>query len=83
MRGPGYVNLDASLFRDFRITERVKFQFRMEVFGVTNTPHFSNPGTTVTTASTFGVITSTFNPSGQMPGSGGERWYWFAGKVIF
>jgi hypothetical protein len=83
LRGPGYVNLDASLFRDFRITERVKFQFRMEVFGVTNTPHFSNPGTTVTNASTFGVITSTFNPSGQMPGSGGERWYWFAGKVIF
>ena len=83
MRGPGYVNLDASLFRDFKITERVRFQFRMEVFGVTNTPHFSNPGTTVTNATTLGVITSTFNPSGQMPGSGGERWYWFAGKVIF
>ncbi len=83
LRGPGYFNLDASIFRDFRITERVKFQFRMEVFGVTNTPHFSNPGTTVTTSSTFGVITSTFNPSGQMPGSGGERWFWFAGKVMF
>jgi len=83
MRGPGYFNLDASLFRDFRITERMKFQFRMEVFSVSNTPHFSNPGTTVTNASTFGVITSTFNPAGQMPGSGGERWFWFAGKFMF
>ncbi len=83
LRGPGYFNLDTSLFRNFKITERVTFQFRMEVFSVTNTPHFSNPGTTVTNASTLGVITSTFNPAGQMPGSGGERWFWFAGKVIF
>jgi hypothetical protein len=83
VRGPGYFNLDASIFRDFRITEQVKFQFRAEVFSLTNTPHFSNPGTTVTNTSTLGVITSTFNPAGQMPGSGGERWFWFAGKVIF
>jgi hypothetical protein len=26
VRGPGFFNLDASIFRDFRITERVKFQ---------------------------------------------------------
>jgi hypothetical protein len=83
MRGPGYFNLDASVFRDFKITEQVNFQFRMEVFSLTNTPHFSNPGTTVTNTATLGVITSTFNPAGQMPGSGGERWFWFAGKVSF
>jgi hypothetical protein len=83
LRGPGFFNLDLSIFRDFKITEAVKLQFRAEGFSITNTPHFSNPGTTVTTASTFGVITSTFNPAGQMPGSGGERWFWFAMKVIF
>jgi hypothetical protein len=83
MRGPGYFNLDASIFRDFKITERAKFQFRMEVFSLTNTPHFANPGNTVTNTSTLGVITSTFLLSGQMAGSGGERWYWFAGKLIF
>ena len=57
IRGPGFFNLDASVFRNFNITERVTFQFRMEMFGVTNTPHFANPGTDVTNTATFGVIT--------------------------
>jgi len=41
--GPGIVNLDLGLFRQFRITERVNLQFRAEAFNATNTPHFSNP----------------------------------------
>lgn len=44
MRGPGVFNLDASLFRNFSITERFKLQFRTEVFNLTNTPAFNNPG---------------------------------------
>ncbi len=44
LRGPGFVNLDASLFRDFKLIERLTMQFRMEVFNVTNTPAFNNPG---------------------------------------
>jgi hypothetical protein len=47
LRGPGLVNLDASLFRNFRLTERFKLEFRTEVFNVTNTPAFNNPGATV------------------------------------
>jgi hypothetical protein len=35
--------------------------------------HFANPDTTVTNTAPFGIITSTFTPSGQMPSSGGER----------
>ena len=31
MRGPGVVNMDLSLFRTFKITERVNLQFRAEV----------------------------------------------------
>jgi hypothetical protein len=46
LRGPGQVNLDASIFRDFRITERWKLQFRAEAFNVSNTPAFNNPGAT-------------------------------------
>jgi hypothetical protein len=42
--GPGIVNLDLGLFRQFRISERVNLQFRAEAFNLTNTPHFSNPG---------------------------------------
>jgi hypothetical protein len=47
LRGPGVVNLDAGLFREFSATERVKIQFRAESFNFTNTPHFNNPGTNV------------------------------------
>lgn len=45
--GPGIVNLDMGLFRQFRITERVNLQFRAEAFNFTNTPHFSNPGANI------------------------------------
>lgn len=44
LRGPGVVNLDLSLFRDFRLSERFRLQFRAEAFNVTNTPHFWSPG---------------------------------------
>jgi hypothetical protein len=44
LRGPGLVNLDASVFRNFRLTERFNLQFRTEAFNVSNTPAFNNPG---------------------------------------
>ena len=60
-RGPGYANLDASLFKSFRVKSRVEGQFRIEALNVTNTPHFANPGTNVNAAD-FGRITFTANP---------------------
>ena len=47
LRGPGVVNLNLGLFREFNATERVKVQFRAEAFNTTNTPHFNNPGSNV------------------------------------
>ena len=44
LRGPGLVNLDASVFRNFKLTERFNLQFRTEAFNVSNTPAFNNPG---------------------------------------
>lgn len=83
LRGPGFFNLDTSLFRDFKLTERFKLQFRAEMFGATNTPHYNNPGVDVTNASQFGVITSTLNLAGRGTGTGGERQTWFALKLMF
>jgi hypothetical protein len=60
-RGPGYANLDASLFRTFRFTRSVTAQVRLEALNVTNTPHWANPGTNVN-AIDFGQITFTANP---------------------
>src|SRR5207244_6516708 len=47
LRGPGTKNLDFSIYRTFRITERVSAQFRAEAFNLTNTPHFANPSANV------------------------------------
>jgi hypothetical protein len=47
LRGPGAVNADISVFREFPITERLRLEFRAEAFNVSNTPHFNNPATNV------------------------------------
>jgi hypothetical protein len=57
LRGPGAVNVDLSLFRDFRLSEQIKLQFRAESFNFTNTPHFNNPASNVNSAN-FMRITS-------------------------
>jgi hypothetical protein len=56
LRGPGLVNWDFGLFREFAFNERVRLQFRAESFNFSNTPHFANPGNTIGDAN-FGQIT--------------------------
>jgi hypothetical protein len=76
LRGPGATNLDASVFRDFHLWERVSMQFRAEAFNATNTPHFGNPTANVssvaydsngniTNLNGFGQITS-LSPLGRL-----------------
>jgi hypothetical protein len=43
LRGPGYRNVDFSIFKDTPITESVKIQLRAEIFNIFNHPNFSNP----------------------------------------
>ena len=57
IRGPGFGNADLSLFRSFTIRQRFTAQPRIEVFNITNTPHFSNPDSTVGDTN-FGTLTS-------------------------
>jgi hypothetical protein len=45
-RQPGYDNTNLSVYKDFSITERVKFQFRAEALNAFNTPEFGPPSTT-------------------------------------
>jgi hypothetical protein len=72
LRGPGVFDLDASVFRDFPIENRVTFEFRAETFNLTNTPQFSNPASNVSNSG-FGIISSSSN----------ERQLRFAGKITF
>ena len=54
---PRNIRIDLSIFKDFRITEGTKLQFRAEGFNVANTPLFGIPNNTI--GANFGVITST------------------------
>jgi len=58
IRGPAWVNLDFSIFRDFALTESTGLEFRSEFFNLTNTPHFNNPNFDVS-SDNFMYITST------------------------
>jgi hypothetical protein len=58
MRGPGVVNVDLSLFRTFKLTEKFNLQFRAESFNLSNTPHFANPNGNAN-SSNFGKILAT------------------------
>jgi len=64
LSGPGFFNLDASLSKAIRFTERYNLDLRLEAFGVTNTPQFffaSNGGGAsglTLGSSSFGQITN-------------------------
>jgi hypothetical protein len=61
LTGPGYNELDLSLFKRFVIRENVDVEFRAESFNVVNHPSFTALGTVVGTP-TFGAVTATGNP---------------------
>jgi hypothetical protein len=63
--GPGQRNLDLTLSKYFRITERIRTQFRAEAYNLTNTKAFSNPNVQ-NGAGTFGRVTNVSNSPRQM-----------------
>jgi hypothetical protein len=80
--GPGLGNVDLSLYKDTRITERLKAQFRADTFNLFNHPNFGQPNRIVSTAAgnSFGQITSTRAGVGD---SGSSRQIQLALKLIF
>jgi hypothetical protein len=78
LRGPAEYNVDASLFKNFSLTERANLQFRVEAFNLLNTPEFAipyaavdqtgfpaSPGTPLV-PSLSGSITSTVHASREL-----------------
>jgi len=79
--GPGFEDVDFSLTKTTKITERLRNEFRVEAYDVLNHPDFANPGTTALPGSTtFGIIRATRNPTGD---AGSSRQLQFAMKFIF
>jgi hypothetical protein len=80
-RGPGRNNFDISLFKNFRLTERIKAQFRAEAYHIVNHSQFSSEDTTIRLNNTANVVNvaATANtaaaqgqPRGQIPSTFGQ-----------
>ena len=72
--GPGFVNVDASLFKTLKIKESTSLQVRIEAYNLFNHPSFDNPNADFTDKQTFGKVTGT---------SSGARQLQFALKLNF
>ncbi|MGE0129159.1 MAG: carboxypeptidase regulatory-like domain-containing protein [Blastocatellales bacterium] len=73
IRGPGYTNLDGTLIKRFRFTERIGGEVRADALNVTNSPNFNNPNGSFGNAA-FGQVTGTV---------GGERLVRFGARITF
>ena len=80
LRGPGFLNVDTSLFKRIPLKERLNLQFRTEVFNVLNHANFDTPNLIVFSGTdispTAGVITGTAS-------SGNGRQIQFALRLEF
>jgi len=56
LRSPTATNLDLSLFKRFKMTERFTSELRAEGFNALNHPVWNGPGTTVNAPGTFGIV---------------------------
>ena len=79
--GPGFVNIDASLIKRTRISERTALEFRTEVFNVMNNAKYANPQANISAPATFGRITALLNTGPT--GTGTQRQLEFALRLAF
>jgi hypothetical protein len=94
--GPAFFQWDFSGMKNFPVTERVKVQFRADLFNVLNHPNFGNPGnmgicnsisvptSSCTVDQQFGQVGETIaDQDSTLVGSGTNRQIQFALKVLF
>jgi hypothetical protein len=86
-RGPGFVNWDASVSKIWRLNEKLRLQFRGEVFNLLNHPNFSpsSVGGDLTSPSSLGLANATPDVQSANPviGSGGSRHIQLGLKLVW
>jgi len=84
LRGPGFKQLDGSIIKLTKLTERMNLQFRWEVFNVLNHPNF-NPAPSGARLDSGGFATVSTTPDGLNPGvaQGSPRVMQFGLKLLF
>jgi hypothetical protein len=82
--GPSFRTVDVSVFKTTKLAGGTSLQLRCEIFNVFNTDNWGNPGASVSSSTTFGLLTNTRNGSGA-PGIGaGEPLnVQLAAKILF
>ena len=80
IRGPGVNNWNTSVFKNFTIKERFRFQFRAEAYNTFNHTQFSGVDTTIT-YNAAGVNTRT--SSGNITSARDPRYLQLALRVLF
>jgi Carboxypeptidase regulatory-like domain/TonB dependent receptor-like, beta-barrel len=77
LRGPGFVNWDASVAKTWMLTERFRLQFRGEIFNLLNHPNFAggSVGEDLSSPDALGLASATPDVQAANPvvGSGGSR----------
>ncbi len=78
IEGPGLFDLNAALFKSFKITEHSALRFQASFTNVLNHPNFGNPNLNISLPTSAGVITSTYGqpfgvPAGPRQGQVGIR----------
>jgi hypothetical protein len=58
IRGPAFFQWDMSGMKNFSLTEKVKLQFRADIFNILNHPNFANVDTGICSAVTYPSATS-------------------------
>ena len=81
VRAPGLVQIDTALSKRTKITERTTLEFGAQIFNIMNHPQLGAPAANVSSAATFGLITSPVNTSPV--GAGGPRQMQFFGRFSF
>jgi hypothetical protein len=86
-RGPGFVNLDASVSKIWKLTERIQLQMRGEMFNVANHANFAagSVGNDLTSPNSLGRAGATpdVQKSNPVIGSGGSRHIQLGAKIIW
>ncbi len=74
-RGPWFNGWDASLFKNFRVTEAIKFQFRFEALNVDNHPNFDGIDSN--------LDSGTFGKAQILVGNATSRLLQLGGRITF
>jgi hypothetical protein len=88
LTGPGFFNLNLTLAKNTKLTERLGMELRLETFNTTNTTAFANPNGSCCTSNNanFGYVTGVLNPGGngtEITGVGVNRYIELGVKFTF